>query len=125
MFANPNRLTIGGYRKLTSSQRLIGLALALITAVSAQAQEVLPAPDIPPTNRAARVQATVHLDGDLSETGWQRVVPARGLRQAKPQQGNPAKFDTEVRVKTVDECASPVGNSLMVVKSTLVMRSTT
>ncbi|MXW82464.1 MAG: hypothetical protein F4246_09745 [Rhodothermaceae bacterium] len=110
MFANPNRLTIGGYRKLTSSQRLIGLALALSTAVLAQSQEVFPTRDVPPTTRAARVQATVNLDSGLSETDWQRVVPTRGFCQAEPQQGNPSTFDTEVRVKTVDQCMSPVGN---------------
>lgn len=124
MFANPYRLAIGGYRKPASSQLLIGLALARITAVSAQAQEEFPTPDIPPTFRAARVQATVHLDGDLSETGWQRVVPARGFRQAEPQQGNLATFDTKVHVMVVGECMSPIGNSRMAVTSTCVIRPT-
>ncbi len=110
MFANPNRITIGGYRKQASSQRLKGLALALITAVSAQAQEVSPTPDVPSIARAARVQATVNLDSGLSETDWQRVVPARGFCHAEQQQGNPSTFDTEVREQTVDECMSPVGN---------------
>ena len=121
MFASPNRLTIGGYRKLTSSRRLIGLALALITAVSAQAQEVYSTPDVPPTIRAARVQAAVYLDGYVKETDWQRAVLARGFHQAKPQQGNPSTFDTEVCVKTVDQCMSPVGNSRMAVTSTSVI----
>lgn len=124
MFANPYRLAIRIYCKPASSQRLIGLALALIKAGSAQAREVIRAPDVPPTIPAARVQATVHLDGDLSETDWQRVVSAHGCRQAGPQQGNPATFDTEVRVKTVVECSSPVGNSRTAVTSTTVIRST-
>ena len=125
MFANPNRLAIGGHRKLTYLQRLIGLALALITAGSAQAQEEFSTLDVPPTIQAARVQATVHLYGDRSETDWQRVVRTRGFRQAEPQQGNPSTFDTEVRINIVDECTSPVGNSRMAVKSTLAIRATT
>lgn len=124
MFANPYRLALGGYRKPASSQRLIGLALPLIIAVSAQAQEVFPTPDIPPTIRAARVQATVHLDGDLSEPDWQRVVSTGSFRQAEQQQGKPATFDTEVRVKTVDKCKSPVGNIRVAVTSTPVIRTT-
>ena len=125
MVANPYRIVVGGYLKPASSQRLMGLALALITAVSAQAQEVLPTPDVPPTIRAAPVQATVHLDGDLSETNWQRVVTVRVFRQAEPQQGNPAKFDSEVCVKNVDECAYSVGNLGLLVNSLPVMRSMT
>ena len=89
---------MNAYRKTAFRQGLPGLFLALVVAGSAQAQEVFPAPDVPLTIRAARVQATIHLDGDLSETDWQRVAPARGFRQTEPQQGNPATFDTEVRI---------------------------
>ena len=95
---NPYRKAMSDYRKIAFRQGLLGLLLALVIAGSAQAQEVFPAPDVPLTIRAARVQATVQIDGDLSEADWQRVVPARGFRQAEPQQGNPATFDTEVRI---------------------------
>ena len=95
---NPYRKVMSGYLKTAFRQGLPGVFLALVVAGSAQAQEVFPAPDVPLTIRAARVQGTVHLDGDLSETDWQRVVPARGFRQTEPQQGNPATFDTEVRI---------------------------
>lgn len=98
MVANPNRVAIDGYRKPVYSQRLLGLALTLITAGSAQAQEVFPMPEVPLTIRAARVQAPIHLDGNLSETDWQLAIPARDFRQIEPQQGNPATFDTEVRI---------------------------
>ncbi|MCY3615303.1 MAG: DUF5916 domain-containing protein [Bacteroidetes bacterium] len=94
----PYRVAIGGYRKPACLQLLQGLALALITAGSAQAQDVSPTPEVPLTIRAARVQATILLDGDLSETDWQRAVPARGFRQVEPQQGNAATLDTEVRI---------------------------
>ena len=125
MFANPFRLAMGGYCKLASSQRLIGLALVPNTAGSAQDHAVFPAPDVPPTIRAASVQATVHLDGDLSKTDWQRGLRARGFCQAEPQQGNPATFEMEVSLNIADECTSLVGDSRMAVKSTHVMRSTT
>ena len=95
---NPYRKAMSGYLKTAFRKGLPGLFLALVVAGSAQAQEVFPAPDVPLTIRAARVQGTVHLDGDLSETDWQRVAPARGFRQTEPQQGNPATFDTEVRI---------------------------
>ena len=98
MVANLYPSAIRGYRKPASSQRLLGLALALITAVSAQAQEVVRTPEVSLTIRAARVQTTIHLDGNLSETDWQRAIPARGFGQIEPQQGNPATFDTEVRI---------------------------
>ena len=121
MFANPYRLAIGGFRELASSQRLVGLALALITAGSEQAQEVYSTPDVPPTIRAVRVQAAVYLDGSVNEADWQRAVLARGFRQAKPRRGNPGTFDGEVRASIVDECTSPVGNSRMAVTSTRVI----
>jgi len=121
MFASLNRLAMGGYRELASWQRLIGLALALITAVSAQAQEVYSTPDVPPTIRAARVQAAVYLDGYVKETDWQRAVLARGFHQAKPRRSNPGTFDGEVRASIVDECTSPFGNSRMAVTCTSVI----
>ena len=121
MFANPYRLAMGGYRELASWQRLIGLALTLITAGSEQAQEVYSTPDVPPTIRAARVQAAAYLDGYVKETDWQRAVLARGFHQAKPRRGNPGTFDGEVRASNVDECTSPVGNSRMAVTSTTVI----
>ncbi len=95
---NPYRKAMSASRKISFRQGLLGSVLSLIMVGSAQAQEVFPTPDTPLTIRAARVQATIHLDGDLSETDWQRVVPVRGFRQAEPQQGNPATFDTEVRI---------------------------
>ena len=79
------------------------MLLVHIVAGSTQAQEVFPVPDIPLTIRAARVQAKIHLDGELSEADWQRVVPAQGFRQTEPQQGNPATIDTEVRIVYDDE----------------------
>ncbi len=89
---------MNGYRKTAIRQGLVALSLVLVVAGSAQAQGVFPVPDVPLTIRAARAEVAIHLDGELSESDWQRAVPARGFRQTEPQQGNPATFDTEVRV---------------------------
>jgi hypothetical protein len=71
-----------------------------------------PAPAAPPTTAAPpgavnRIEATaiadgtadaVKLDGDLTESVWERVTPIRGFLQRDPKEGGAPTFETEIRV---------------------------
>lgn len=48
--------------------------------------------------RALRASGPLLLDGRLDEADWTRARPVRGFRQSNPDQGEPARQDTEVRV---------------------------
>lgn len=76
-------------------------ALALPAALRAQTEIVPPAE--PPVLRAVRAGGAVMLDGRLDEADWARAPVARGFRQINPEQGEPARLDTEVRVLFDDE----------------------
>ena len=52
----------------------------------------------PPVLEAMRVPGAPLIDGRLAEPDWARAPAARGFRQIDPRQGEPASFDTEVRV---------------------------
>lgn len=89
---------MSNYWKAVFRQGLLGMALSLLMVGSVLAQAVFPPPAVPKTIRAAKAHNAIQIDGDLREMDWQRAVPARGFRQTEPQQGDPATFDTEVRI---------------------------
>jgi hypothetical protein len=60
-----------------------------------RAQNIHPTP--PPEVRAVSLHEEIHLDGKLDEAVWRTAPPATGLRQAQPQEGEPATQRTEVR----------------------------
>lgn len=50
------------------------------------------------TFRAVEIRDKLNIDGRLDEADWQRAKPFREFIQVDPQQGRPARFDTDVRV---------------------------
>jgi hypothetical protein len=67
-----------------------------------RAQE--PQPD-PPARRidAVRAAGEIVLDGALNEPAWEDAAVARGFVQNDPREGEPATYDTEVRVLYDDD----------------------
>ncbi|MGD8277469.1 MAG: carbohydrate binding family 9 domain-containing protein, partial [Gemmatimonadota bacterium] len=61
-----------------------------------------------PTVQAAPALAPIEVDGALTETAWQEVIPAASFRQIEPDEGEPATQRTEVRF-LYDEEALYVG----------------
>src|SRR4029453_7357498 len=47
---------------------------------------------------ATRASGEITLDGSLDEAAWQEAPVASGFLQNEPREGQPATFDTEVRV---------------------------
>ena len=56
----------------------------------------------PPTRRkrvrAVEISEKLNMDGRLDEAAWQQAEPVRGFVQVDPQQGAPARSQTDVRV---------------------------
>ena len=52
---------------------------------------------------ASRAASPIVLDGRLDEAAWQAAPVARQFVQNEPREGEPATFDTEVRVVYDDE----------------------
>ena len=52
----------------------------------------------PPALEAHHVQASISIDGRLSEAAWQEADPVSGFQQFEPDEGAPASQETEVRV---------------------------
>jgi hypothetical protein len=52
---------------------------------------------------AGRASGTITLDGTLDERAWSDAPVARGFIQNDPNEGEPATFDTEVRVLYDDQ----------------------
>jgi hypothetical protein len=50
------------------------------------------------TTTAIRATSPIAVDGRLDEPAWQSAPPARGFIQNEPREGEPATFDTEVRI---------------------------
>lgn len=73
------------FLSITISQRLV-------------AQTVFPPPNTPPQLQATRIESNLTIDGKLDEPEWQRAKTVSGFTQVEPNQGNPADFDTRVRV---------------------------
>lgn len=82
--------------------RLIG-ALGLLVSMSGVSldaqQEVRPRPSY----AATRVAEAPVLDGDLSEPAWAQASEISGFTQMDPEEGQPAKNDTVVKVVYDDE----------------------
>jgi hypothetical protein len=57
----------------------------------------------PPEIRAARLEGTLTIDGELREPDWARAQPATGFTQTDPIEGQPATEHTEVRVLIGDD----------------------
>ena len=79
--------------------RLSYLSCALFLAASpalAQSPE-------PRTLKAARASGRITLDGALDEADWTSAPVARGFIQSDPREGQPATFDTEVRMLYDDD----------------------
>jgi hypothetical protein len=58
---------------------------------------VAPSPD-EPSVQAVRLDGELRIDGRLDEPAWGAAVPATGLRQREPLDGEPATEPTEVRI---------------------------
>ncbi|HEX3385251.1 MAG TPA: carbohydrate binding family 9 domain-containing protein, partial [Mucilaginibacter sp.] len=62
------------------------------------AQTDFPPPTILQKIEAHRTTGYIKLDGVLDEPDWQNAPVLRGFKQVEPRQGEPAYFDTEVRI---------------------------
>jgi hypothetical protein len=51
-----------------------------------------------PSVQAIRLDGELRIDGRLDEPAWAAAVPAAGLRQREPREGEPATEETEVRI---------------------------
>lgn len=67
------------------------------------AQTDFPPPAILQKVQARRATGPVKLDGVLNEPDWQNAPLLKGFKQVEPRQGEPAHFDTEVRVLYDDQ----------------------
>lgn len=76
------------------------LVLALfVAATSLTAQEAKPRPLF----RAVRTSSPPAIDGDLSDAAWQSAPELTGFTQRDPEEGQPAKGQTKVRVLYDDD----------------------
>ncbi|WP_412062992.1 DUF5916 domain-containing protein [Rubrivirga sp. IMCC45206] len=87
--------------------------LALLLAVSAAAlparsQTAPPSPSADRTLKAVSRTDAVRTDGQIDERAWEAAPVATGFTQFRPSPGDPAAYDTEVRV-LVDTQALYVG----------------
>jgi hypothetical protein len=76
------------------------LLTTLVGPVSAQTPAGVPA-SAPRTDQqvtAVRATGPITLDGSLNEPSWQQAQVARAFRQSEPREGQPATYDTEVRL---------------------------
>ncbi|WP_448520205.1 DUF5916 domain-containing protein [Rhodoflexus sp.] len=62
------------------------------------AQEVFKPDSIRKKVVAVRTEASLKIDGHLDEAAWQTALPVSHFVQVEPFQGQPAGFDTEVRI---------------------------
>jgi hypothetical protein len=77
---------------------LLTVALSLVCAHAARAQQAFPPPDVPPQLEATRATGAIVVNGSLDDEDWSRAAVAAGFIQAEPRQGEPATEPTEVRV---------------------------
>jgi hypothetical protein len=96
---------------------VIPRAIAALSAVLAgcfPAAALAAPPSVTEPGRAVpRIEATavagvgaeaVKLDGEFSETAWERAVPVRGFVQRDPKEGGAPAFETEVRILYDSTC---------------------
>ena len=65
-----------------------------------------------PTLHAVRTPTPVRIDGRLDDVAWQQAIPVTGFIQRLPDQGRPARQQTELRV-AYDDDAMYVGARLL------------
>ncbi|OGX82409.1 hypothetical protein BEN47_18555 [Hymenobacter lapidarius] len=65
---------------------------------AAHAQEIFAPPATPPVIRAVRATGPITVDGRLDEAAWRAAPVIRNFRQVEPNQGQPARPDTDVRI---------------------------
>src|ERR687893_2867824 len=87
-----------------------GITLPLAFTLVATLQNQTPADSTPagrhaaaPEIRAARLRATIVVDGRLDEASWAIAEPATRFTQTEPAEGQPASERTEVRVLIGDD----------------------
>ncbi len=71
---------------------------SMLLAQMSYAQEIFAPPATPPVVRAARATGPITVDGRLEEAAWQAASLIRNFRQVEPNQGQPARPDTHVRI---------------------------
>ncbi|MEM9328577.1 MAG: DUF5916 domain-containing protein, partial [Bacteroidota bacterium] len=90
------------YSTIPSTVRLLAILLLtslMMTWIPISAQEAFDPPEIPMQIRAHSVGAEeITLDGLLREDSWTEAQVVSGFTQREPIQGDPASFDTEVRI---------------------------
>jgi len=88
--------------RTASRALLLGLCASFLAAASGYAQQAdEPERSAPGDERrlpATRTPEPISLDGVLDESAWASASVARGFVQNEPLEGQPASFDTEVRV---------------------------
>jgi hypothetical protein len=103
---------------------ILGLLMALHPALKAQQVfQPLPESQRPHLQAVAATEAIV-IDGQLSEASWQRAGSGTHFTAAYPKQGQPATYDTDVRVLYDDTyvyvsavCQFPPGKEKMQVQN--------
>jgi hypothetical protein len=103
---------MSGYHSRAIRSLAIALVIVLVlpAVVEAQSQGTpgrAPAA-IPVTVAAARIPTAPIVDGDLSDAVWTGLQPLSGFTQRVPRDGEPATFQTEVRIG-YDDAALYVG----------------
>ena len=79
-------------------RKLLLLAPILLFCKHVYAQDIFPPSDRPLTIKAERTSELIDIDGYLFEGAWHNAGTAHGFKQVEPYQGEPAAFDTEVRM---------------------------
>jgi hypothetical protein len=79
---------------------LVLIAVALLLDASSSVAQTS---EQPPTFTATRTTGAITLDGALDEPEWTGAPVARGFVQSDPAEGQPATFDTDVRMLYDDE----------------------
>jgi hypothetical protein len=74
------------------------IALFMTSAGTALAQTPQDPSSEERTTTAIRATSPIVVDGRLDEPAWQAAAAARGFIQNEPREGEPATFDTEVRI---------------------------
>ena len=79
------------------------IAIGVVVVLDASSSAAQTSDQASPTFTATRASGTITLDGALDESEWATAPVARGFVQSDPAEGQPATFDTEVRMLYSDE----------------------
>ena len=85
------------------SIRQLALVLCVVGAARASAAQAVPEDGARPALTAVRAAGAIVLDGALDEPAWAAAPIASGFVQNDPREGEPATFDTQVRVLYDDD----------------------